>query len=111
MVVSVLLKIKFGHAQIILPDIGIPMSKTACINPCLVLFKLFWAQLGSFRVIWAHIGSYKLIMLACFGLFRLILAYLSSLSLIRVLTGLFSRLWVLLGNHTHLSWFEVFHRC
>ena len=33
MVVSVLLKIKFGHAQISVPKIGIPMSKTACINP------------------------------------------------------------------------------
>ena len=33
MVVSVLLKINFGHAQISVPKIGIPMSKTACINP------------------------------------------------------------------------------
>ena len=33
-VVSVLLKIRFGQAQIIVPKIGIPMSKTACINPC-----------------------------------------------------------------------------
>ena len=32
-VVSVLLKIRFGHAQSIVPEIGIPMSKTACINP------------------------------------------------------------------------------
>ena len=32
MVVSVLLKIKFGHAQICMPKIGIPMSKTACIS-------------------------------------------------------------------------------
>ena len=34
MVVLVLLKIKFGHAQISVPKIGTPMSKTACINPC-----------------------------------------------------------------------------
>ena len=34
MVVSVLLKIKFGHAQISVPKISIPMSKTTCINPC-----------------------------------------------------------------------------
>ena len=33
MVVSVLLKIEFGHAQISMPKIGITMSKTACINP------------------------------------------------------------------------------
>ena len=33
MVVSVLLKIKFGHAQISVPKIGIPMSETTCINP------------------------------------------------------------------------------
>ena len=33
MVVSVLLRIKFGHAQISVPKIGIPMSKTASINP------------------------------------------------------------------------------
>ena len=33
MIVLVLLKIKFGHAQITLPKIGIPMLKTACINP------------------------------------------------------------------------------
>ena len=35
MVVSVLLEIKFGHAQISVPKIGIPMSKNACINPCI----------------------------------------------------------------------------
>ena len=33
MVVSVLLKIKFGHAQISVPKIGIPITKTAYINP------------------------------------------------------------------------------
>ena len=33
MIVSVLHEIKFGHAQISVPKIGIPMSKTACINP------------------------------------------------------------------------------
>ena len=32
MVVLVLLKIKFGHAQNGVPEIGIPMLKTACIN-------------------------------------------------------------------------------
>ena len=32
---SVLLKIKFGHTQISVPKIGIPMRKTACINPWL----------------------------------------------------------------------------
>ena len=32
-VVSVLLKIRFGHAQISMSKIGIPISKTACINP------------------------------------------------------------------------------
>ena len=26
--------IRFGHSQISVPKIGIPMSKTACINPC-----------------------------------------------------------------------------
>ena len=34
-VVSDLLKIRFGPAQIRVPKIGIPISKTACINPCL----------------------------------------------------------------------------
>ena len=33
MVVSVFLKIKFRHAQISVPKIGMPMSKIACINP------------------------------------------------------------------------------
>ena len=33
MLVSFLLKIKFGHTQIIVPKIGTPMSETACINP------------------------------------------------------------------------------
>ena len=33
MVVSDLLKIESGHTQISEPKIGIPMSKTACINP------------------------------------------------------------------------------
>ena len=32
-VFSVLIKIKFGHAQMSVPKIGIPMLKTACINP------------------------------------------------------------------------------
>ena len=35
-VVSILLKIRFGHIQISAPKIGIPMLKTACINPCLL---------------------------------------------------------------------------
>ena len=34
MVASVVIKIKFGPAQISVPKIGTPMSKTACINPC-----------------------------------------------------------------------------
>ena len=33
MVVSVILKIEFGHTQISVLKIGIPMSETACINP------------------------------------------------------------------------------
>ena len=33
MVVTIFLKIKFRHAQISVPKIGIPMSETACINP------------------------------------------------------------------------------
>ena len=33
MVVSVLLKMRFGHAQISVPKIGIPMLKLGCINP------------------------------------------------------------------------------
>ena len=32
-VVSVLLKIRFGHVQISVPKIGIPMLKAAFINP------------------------------------------------------------------------------
>ena len=32
-VVSVLLKVRFGHVQISVPKIGTPMSKTTCINP------------------------------------------------------------------------------
>ena len=35
MIVSVLHEIKFGHAQISVPKIGITMSETACINPCI----------------------------------------------------------------------------
>ena len=42
MVVSVLLKMKFGHTQISVPKIGIPMLKLGCINPCYcMLLKLF----------------------------------------------------------------------
>ena len=32
-VVLVLLKINFGHTQMSVPEIGIQMLKTACINP------------------------------------------------------------------------------
>ena len=39
MVLLVLLKTKFGHAQISVPKIGKPMSKTACINPWWHRFK------------------------------------------------------------------------
>ena len=41
MLVSVLLKYKFGQAQISVPKIGIWMSKTACLNPCEVELELF----------------------------------------------------------------------
>ena len=46
MVVSVLLKTKFVSTQISVPKIGIPMSKTACINPryC-VIEKCFFANM------------------------------------------------------------------
>ena len=52
-VVSVLLKVIFGHGQISLPKIGIPMSKTACIKPLHVYLKgtlsikieLYWSQI------------------------------------------------------------------
>ena len=37
MVVSIFLKIKFRHAQMSVPKIGILMSKTASINPCYYL--------------------------------------------------------------------------
>ena len=37
MIFSVLLKIKFRHGQISGPKLGIPMSKTVIINPCLYL--------------------------------------------------------------------------
>ena len=40
MVVSDLLKIESGHTQISGPKIGIPMSKTACINPWNITRKL-----------------------------------------------------------------------
>ena len=38
-VVSVLLKIRFGHAQISVPKIGIPMLKTACIGLLVILIQ------------------------------------------------------------------------
>ena len=46
MVVSVLLKIKFGHAQISVPKIATPMSKKACINPSLCTFNLLPVSAG-----------------------------------------------------------------
>ena len=33
MVVSLLIKIKFGYAQISVPKISIPMLKIACLDP------------------------------------------------------------------------------
>ena len=47
MVVSVLLKIKFGHAQISEPKIGIPMLKTACIHPCYVTNDAIYGSMQS----------------------------------------------------------------
>ena len=41
MVVSVLLKIKFGHAHIRVPKIGKSMLETACINPCEFSDKIY----------------------------------------------------------------------
>ena len=43
MVVSIFRKIKFRHAQISVPKIGISTSKTASINPCVqkILAALF----------------------------------------------------------------------
>ena len=37
--VSVLLKIRFGHAQISVPKIGTPKLKTACISPLVILIQ------------------------------------------------------------------------
>ena len=34
LVALILLKIKFGHIEISVHEIGIPMSKTVCANPC-----------------------------------------------------------------------------
>ena len=39
-VVSFLLEIKFGYAQISVPKIGMPMSKTTCINLWGVMLNL-----------------------------------------------------------------------
>ena len=36
-----LIRIKFGHTQISVPKIGIPMSKTACIN-----LRVYWKKGG-----------------------------------------------------------------
>ena len=41
MPVSVLLKVKFWHALISVLKIGIPMSQTTFINPCIYLFTHF----------------------------------------------------------------------
>ena len=41
-VLSVLLKIGLGHTQISVPKIGMPMLKTACINPCQQINKTNW---------------------------------------------------------------------
>ena len=46
MVVSVLLKMKIGHAQISVPKIGIPMLKLRCINPWLQSCKKFGGHLN-----------------------------------------------------------------
>ena len=53
MVVSDLLKIKFGHAQISVSKIGIPMSKTACISPSYCK-RPFSFQLFTERLIFLH---------------------------------------------------------
>ena len=42
--VPVLLKIRFGCTKIIVPKVGILMSKTACINPCRE--RVYWEQMG-----------------------------------------------------------------
>ena len=47
MVVSVLLKIKFGHAQISVPKIGIQMLKTAYIHPCYVTNDAIYGSMRS----------------------------------------------------------------
>ena len=41
MVVSILLKTKFGHIQISVPKIGIPMSKTVCIKPSALWLPMY----------------------------------------------------------------------
>ena len=41
-VISILLNIRFGHAQISVPKIGIPMPKTACINPWILNGYHLW---------------------------------------------------------------------
>ena len=38
-VASILLKIRFGHTQINVHKIGLPMSRIVCINPCHVKVK------------------------------------------------------------------------
>ena len=47
MVVSVLPKIEFGHTQISVPKIGIPMLKAAYINPWLI-WALFSPSMSNF---------------------------------------------------------------
>ena len=41
-----LIRIKFGHAQISVSKISLPMSKTACVNPCpysLIINSVHWS--------------------------------------------------------------------
>ena len=59
--VLVLLKIKFGHAQISVPKIGIPVLKTACINPCHMMYgswnmerNIMFGSFGPFFALLPH---------------------------------------------------------
>ena len=42
LVVIILFKVEFGHAQISLPKIVTPISKTACIKPRKQIYVGFW---------------------------------------------------------------------
>ena len=55
MLVSVLLKIKFGHTQISVPKIGIPMLKTACINLCRRCW--FYMVVGIHKDVLVHLST------------------------------------------------------